>query len=447
MKTLCDALPPQDLETEAVVLGAMIRDKTCIATVLQIIEGGDFYARKHQHIFEGIRALFDANQGVDIVTLRNALDADGRLADAGGVLALMEIMEAAPSAANAESYARVVLDKASKRRLLSAYYTGAADIVTGIKTTADLLNDLDRECAEVSARTTIRDDGAIQETVAEVLSDVEMRGRGGHVGMGIETGIMELDTITGGFRRGEVAVIAARPSVGKTALALNIMAHAALAGNKCLFFSMEMSKAACAERMICALGGVNAGALRRGYLTTEALTNMATAAGRIMAAPIWIDDSSTLTPLDMKAKCRVQAHKFGVDLIIVDYLQLMEDTRKSENRTQEMTRISRCIKALARELNVPVLALSQLNRNAEAREGQEPRLSDLRESGAIEQDADVVILLHRQRLPKEDTSGDIMSAETKGIVAKNRNGKTGIADLYFKADFLRFTSMGTASYE
>jgi len=426
-------VPPHNPEAEASVLGSMLLDRDAIGQVVQILEPDAFYQADHRKIFQAIVKLYDQHQAVDIVLLREELQSDG---DNGtDVDRLATLVEAVPSAANAEHYARIVRDKALVRKLITACnhtlrqcYDGTAE--------ADLLMDqAEQHLFEITKRREGRESQALGDVLKSVfdLIDTQQPGRL----TGISSGFYELDDLTSGLHNSELIIVAGRPSIGKTTFAMNVARHISVdLGLPVAMFSLEMSAEQLGQNILCSHARVPLQKLRRGYLNKEEIKKLVLAADNLSQAPFYIDDSPGLSALELRAKARRLKAAYDVRMVVVDYLQLMEgrSTRRQENRQQEISEISRGLKALARELEVPVIAVSQLSRAVEAREGNRPRLSDLRESGSIEQDADVVMLLYREDYYNRDQQ----TGEAELNVAKQRNGPTKPIPLVFLGELLRF---------
>ncbi len=432
-----DRIPPQNLEAEQSVLGAVLLDREAAERCVEILRPDDFYREAHRRMFEAVVALVSRHEAVDVITVAEELGRAGQLEAAGGLTYLSDLTAAVPTTANAPQYARIVADKAMLRELLRA----AADI-----TEAVYLGDDDPDGALDQAESRIfriaesRRSGRSFQPLKDVLmrafaSLEQLYEHKGEV-IGTPTGLAELDRLTTGFHPAELIVLAARPSQGKTALALNIGLTAAMRGAPVGFFSLEMAAEQLALRLLCMAAGVASERVRSGFLGEEDWPKLGHALGRLADAPIFIDDTPNMSVMDLRARSRRMRAECGVSLLIVDYLQLMHTRGRAESRQQEIAEISRSLKALARELEVPVLALSQLSRAVEARESRRPQLSDLRESGAIEQDADVVIFIYQDPKLAEDPS---RRYEMELIVAKQRNGPTGPVPVIFQRQLGRFT--------
>ncbi|MCP4640487.1 MAG: replicative DNA helicase [bacterium] len=441
-----DRTPPQDLEAERSVLGAVLLNPDAIGTVIEILHenpGDVFYSESHQLIYGAAIALFGRSTPIDAVTLVDQLKRDSALEAAGGASYIAELTGAVPTSANVEYYARIVLDTAILRRLIAA----CTDVVGEAYQTPDDVNELlDRAESGIFSIAEKRQLNPIHK-VADLLTDAVNRietvikSQAGYTGL--PSGFHKLDEMLSGFQPSDMVILAARPSVGKTAFALNVASNLAIREDKSvLLFSLEMSKEQLVERLLCMEGRINSKRLRTGFLAKSEFPKLIPAADKLNRANIFIDDTPNISILDLRSKARRHAAQYGVDMIVIDYLQLMRGGGRVENRQTEIAEISRSVKGLARELRVPVLALSQLSREAEKDDTGTPKLSHLRESGAIEQDADVVMMLSRppahKRVGDDDESGAIDDNTITLTVAKQRNGPTGVTQLYFEKNIQRF---------
>ncbi len=435
---------PWSAEAEQAVLGAMLIDGDAALRGAELLEDGAFYREPHRRLWRALRALVEQRMVVDYVTVRDELARRGELEAIGGVEYLDELVGSVPTAANLEYHAKILRDKAIQRRLIAA----ATEIITETyeqkQSAGELLDAAEGKIFRIAESR--REDGftRIKEMLWPTMERIEtLQGRDGAL-TGVPSGFLDLDEMTTGFQRSELVIVAARPSMGKTAFCLNLATHAAIEGHGVAVFSLEMSKDSLVQRMLCAEARVDSQAVRRGTLRDTDFTRLARAAGILQTAPIWIDDTPALTLLEMRSKARRLRAENDVRMIVVDYLQLMRSPEYSDNRVQEISDISRSLKGLARELEVPVIALSQLSRASEQRGGdRHPLLSDLRDSGAIEQDADIVLFIHRPEMyrdlrEKAEQAGDSLEGKADIILAKHRNGPTGIVDLYFHKQFTRF---------
>ena len=431
---------PESLAAEAAVLGSMMLDPNCISEILEHLRADAFYRVEHQIIFEALIALYEKNrgEGLDAVLLRDELEKRKQLTEVGGVEYLARLVDSVPSSANVMYYAGIVKDKQLLREIISAAGEILDEAYDESGEPGEKLDEAERKIFAVTDKKISSSAVALKDLVSRSYELIEKR-QGSHV-TGLPTGYYELDGWTCGLQDGEMIIIAGRPSMGKTSLALNIAENIGLVEKVPVgVFSLEMGKQQLAERFLCSVTEIDSQKVRRGLLSEEHYQKLKAACGQLYEAPIYIDDTSTLTPLELRAKSRRLKSRHSVRCIIVDYLQLMHlGVGRVESRQQEITAISRYLKALARELSIPVVVLSQLNRAAEGREGHRPRMSDLRESGSIEQDADVVMLLHREDYYHR---GDPDYAENNAaelIIAKQRNGPTAKVDLIFREKFTRF---------
>jgi replicative DNA helicase len=437
LRSLFAQLPPQAHEAEVALLGSMILEWQVIGEVLQIVKSGDaFYKQAHGAIYQVLVDLYDQNRSVDMVQLKQKLTDLGQLEEVGGLDYLVELASSVPSAASAEHYARIVSDKSVLRHLIDAAGTILHNAYHQPDPAATQLDAAEHAIFQLAELGITTDAIHLKVLLQETYERLEAHE--GSAVTGQETGFFELDEMLNGLQKGEMIVVAGRPSMGKTAFALN-MAEQIAATNKrpVAVFSLEMSRQQLAERLLCSRSKVDSHRMRRNMLTGNDFHALATTVGELSEAPFYIDDSPSLSMLALRARARRLVARHNIEAIFIDYLQLMSEPG-ANSRQEEVSSMSRGIKALARELEVPVICLSQLNRGAEGREGHRPRLSDLRESGAIEQDADVVMLLHREDYYHrgEDDYEDTNMAEV--IVAKQRNGPTGSVKLQFNAASTRF---------
>ncbi len=435
-----DRLPPQNLEAEIAVLGSMMISEDAIAAALEMLDEDCFYHDAHRKIFRAVISLFNKNRPVDMLILTDELKNEGVLEEIGGVSCLARLSAAMPTAANVEYYAGIVREKAVLRSLINV----ATRIVQeGFQAEGDVEAFLDKSERLIFGVTSGKVNAElipIKELVKDSIEVIEgLCQKKTHV-TGVATGFYDLDRMTAGLQPSDLVIVAGRPSMGKSALATSIAEHAGITQKvPVAMFSLEMSKEQLVQRMLCSRARLELHKVRGGFLSEDGddWVHLTTAAGTLSEAPIFIDDSPSLSALEVRAKARRLKSRYHVGLIIVDYLQLMRGHSRAENRQQEISEISRSLKALARELNVPVIAVSQLSRAVEARSPQRPQLSDLRESGAIEQDADVVMLIYREKYYKPD----IEENKAEVIIAKQRNGPVGTVDLMFLEKFVRFESM------
>ena len=424
------------------LLGSMLVDPQVVGDVVLVVRGGDdFFKPANGAIYDAMVELFDRHGALDIVQLNQLLADRDVLATVGGVNYLVELAHAVPSAANAPHYARLVREKSAIRRLIDAAGEILHDAYHSPEDAQVILEEAEQRIFAIAQESEQTHAESLQALVDQTMKMIEANE--GRLITGVPTGFLELDDITHGLQRGEMIIIAARPSMGKTALALNVAEQMALRGNAVGIFSLEMSKLQLVQRMLSALSGVNSQRIRRGMLNPDDYHELHVACGKLQEAAIYIDDTPGLSLLQLRAKARRMAAKHDVKVILIDYMQLMSSGRRAESRQVEISEISRGIKAMARELNVPVICLSQLNRASEQREGHRPRMSDLRESGSIEQDADVVMMLHREEYYHQgDPDWAINNEDRVGvaelIVTKQRNGPTGVVTLTWVSEITRF---------
>jgi len=436
---------PQNISAEQATLGSIILDKDSILSCIEILKPEDFYRSTHQVIYQCSLDLFEKNQAVDLVTLTEELNKRKQLEEVGGASYLTTLMSSVPTAANVVYYAKIVEQKAILRKLINH----ATQIVTmGYEEQEDariLLDKAENLIFDVSQQKVEHSFSPIKDLLTESFEKIEDLYHRDNFITGVPTGFIELDEITTGFQPSELIIIAGRPSMGKTAFCLNIAQYAAMQHKiPVAIFSLEMSKAQIVQRMLCSEARIDTHALRRGRMPEEDWPKLSMAAGRLSAAPIFIDDTAGISPLEIKAKARRLKARHNLGLVMIDYLQLIQTGLKIENRQQEISQISRSLKGLARELDVPVITVSQLSRAVEQRSVQRPRLSDLRESGAIEQDADVVAFLYREEYYKSKSS---KKGIAEVIISKQRNGPTGTLELVFLKECTRFENLARTSEE
>ncbi len=433
-------LPPQNTDAEMSLLGAVLIDEEVLADISEHVTAKDFYDKRHATVFKGMMRLYERHRPVDLLTLTDELKKKDELDTIGGMAYLTELTNYVPTAAHAEAYAEMVASKAMRRRLIKA----SADISelgynedTNIQ---ELLAKAEAELFSVSDQSLKQDLVSLEAILTDSFDRIEELHRNKGQLRGVRTGYRDLDNMTAGLQRSDLIILAARPAMGKTTLVTNLAYNVAtVAKQPVLFFSLEMSKEQLVDRMLADAAGVNAWNIRTGNLSDDDFSKLSEAMGEMAEAPIFIDDTPGLSVLEMRTKARRAAHDQPLGLIIVDYLQLMQATGRSDgNRVQEVSEISRGLKLIARELNVPVIALSQLSRSVESRSPQIPQLSDLRESGSIEQDADIVMFIYREAYYNPETDRENI---TDLIIAKHHNGPTGKVELYFHPERLRFMSL------
>lgn len=436
-------IPPQSIEAEQSVLGAMLIDREAVIAGEDLLRAEDFYRESHAVIFNAILSLSHQGKEVDILTAVEELRRMGRLEDVGGVLYVNELPEHCITPKAIRRHAEIVADKSKLRQLIDASQIIQARAYEGADDTLDIVDDAERRILEVAKDERKSDFVQMGEAVLQELSDINEKYQNKTGITGLSTGFQKLDAMTSGFQKGDFIIVAARPSMGKTAFVLNIAKNVSLGGRKTVaFFSLEMPRSQLVQRLLCATALIDSQKLRTGRLATQKdWANLQNAASVLMEAPLFIDDTSGITVAEIRSKSRRLKAERGLDLIIIDYLQLMQSRsgRASESRQQEISEISRNLKGLARELNVPVIALSQLSRSVEARQDHRPFLSDLRESGSLEQDADMVSFLFREAYyNKEMEADDAQRNRTEVILAKNRNGPVGTVEMYFAGQFTLF---------
>ncbi len=445
---------PESLAAEAAVLGSMILDPQCIGEVIEELDREAFYRVEHRRIFDALVSLYErgpvlragaeSEEGpayaIDAVLLRNELEQRKQLDAVGGVEYIAKIIDSVPSSANVMYYARIVKDKALLRETIAAASQILEEAFNDDGDVSTKLDEAERRIFAVTDRRIRGSAVAVKDLVTQAYELIEKRE--GKLVTGLATGYYELDDRTCGLQKGEMVVIAGRPSMGKTSLALNIAEHIAIELKQPVaIFSLEMGRQQLAERFLCSVGKVDSQRVRKGMLSTDDYERLQRACGQLYDAPLYIDDTSSLTPLELRAKARRLKSLYDIRCVMVDYMQLMHvGSQRVESRQQEITTISRYIKALARELNIPVVVLSQLNRAPEGREDHRPRMSDLRESGSIEQDADVVMLLHREDYYHRSDKDYQPNNSAELIIAKQRNGPTGTVMLRFFEKMTRFES-------
>jgi replicative DNA helicase len=435
---------PQNTEAEASLLGAILIDNDAIVKIADTVRPNDFFDKRHQRIYEAVMALYERRQSIDILTLADQLKNTGMLDIIGGAGYLTELTNFVPTASHVEQYADIVAQKALRRRLIQA----SQDIV-GLgfdesKALHELIEDAEQRLFEVSQQHVKQDIVSIESVLTESFERLDELHKDKSKLRGISTGYRDLDNVLAGFQRSDLIVIAGRPSMGKTAFVLNLAHNVAVGANQpVLIFSLEMSKEQLVDRMLARESGVNAWSLRTGNLTDSDFEKIGSAMGTLSEAKIYIDDTPGITVSDLRTKARREAHQHQIGLVIIDYLQLMSGGSRyggEANRVQEISEISRGLKGVARELNVPLIALSQLSRSVESRTPQIPQLADLRESGSIEQDSDVVAFLYREEYynPQSDRK-NIMEVQIK----KHRNGPTQNVELYFDREKQHIHSLDT----
>ena len=431
--------PPHDLLAEQSTLGGMLLSKDAVADVVEVVRGADFYIPKHEVIFDAILSLYSHGEPTDVITVTDELTKNGALGRAGGADYLHTLTSLVPTAANAGYYASIVADRALLRRLVEAGTRIVQMGYAGEGEVTDLVNTAQAEIYQVTGTAEVEDYVPLTIAVDTAIEEIEAaKHRDGQM-TGVPTGFADLDTLTNGFHPGQLIIVAARPALGKSTLALDFARSAAIKHNMpTIFFSLEMGKSEIAMRLLSAEASVPLQSMRKGTVDNRDWTTIASTRGRINDAPLYIDDSPNMTLVEIRAKCRRLKQKVGLQMVVIDYLQLMTSGKKVESRQQEVSEFSRALKLLAKELQVPVIALSQLNRGPEQRADKKPAISDLRESGSLEQDADMVILLHRENAFEKDNP---RAGEADFIVAKHRNGPTDTITVGFQGHLSRFADM------
>lgn len=431
---MSEKIQPQNIEAEQSVLGAMLIDKDAIGKVTEILTADDFYRESHKIIFNAMLDIYNKNESVDLITVIDALRRSNKLSDIGGVAYVTSIADMVLTAANVKYHADIVAEKSVLRQLIRA----ATDIaVMGYESSDDvstLVDKAEQMILNISNRKKSFVFTPINEVLMESVQQIEKLASNKGELTGIPTGFSDLDKLTNGLHRSDFIILAARPSMGKTAFALNVVQNVAIRAQKSVaFFSLEMSKEQLVNRMLCAEANIDAQRMRTGEMRDEDWNNIWQACNTLSKAKIYIDDTAGISVMDMRSRARRLKAEHGLDLVVIDYLQLMQGS-KNNDRQQEVSDISRSLKALARELGVPVIALSQLSRSVESRQIKRPMLSDLRESGSLEQDADIVAFLYREDYYNPDTE----NKHTELIIAKHRNGPVDTVNLFFHKQFTKF---------
>ena len=430
---------PNNLEAEQSVLGGMLLSQEAVADVLEVVSAVDFYTPKHELIFDAVVTLFGRGEPTDVIAVTDYLNKQGSLLKAGGADYLHSLTSFVPTAANASYYGKIVSDKAILRRLIEA---GTRIAQAGFESQGEveeLVNQAQSEIFNVANQSAKEDYVGLSDSLEVAIRDIELaQNRGGEM-TGIPTGFTNLDSFTHGLHPGQLVIVAARPAVGKSTFALDLARHAAVKQNQAtIFFSLEMGRSEIAMRMLSAQSSIYLQSMRKGTMTEGDWAKLAAVRGEINDAPLYIDDSPNMSLVEIREKCRRLAQQVDLKMVVIDYIQLMTSGKKVESRQQEVSEFSRALKLLAKELNIPVIALSQLNRQAEQAKDKRPELSHLRESGSLEQDADVVVLLHREGIFEKDHP---RAGEADLILAKQRNGPTGTVTVAFQGQYSRFVNM------
>ncbi|MFO0752246.1 MAG: replicative DNA helicase [Thermodesulfovibrionales bacterium] len=442
-----DKVPPQNIEAEQSVLGSVIFDNEALPKVLEVLSPDDFYRESHRRLYNAMLDLFDRNEPIDIITLTDHLKKNNDLDTVGGIAYLTTLANSVPTSANIRYHSKIVREKALMRALIQTATHITAKVYEDSLDADEMVDHAEKMVFDIADKRTKVSFSDMKSIVKDSIRMIEHLYDKKETITGVPTGFKDLDEMTAGFQAGDLIIIGGRPGMGKTAFALNIAQHVGVEMKEPVaIFSLEMSKEQLAMRMLCSEGMVDASRVRRGFLGKQDWPKLTAAAGNLAASPIYIDDSSGVSVLEMRAKARrLKREHRGLSLVVVDYLQLMRSRGTFERREQEISEISRSLKALAKELSVPVIALSQLNRAVEQRGDRKPTLADLRESGAIEQDADVIIFLYRDEIYNKSNPNNKGKAEI--IIAKQRNGPTGSVHLTFLSDKTRFVDFSNISYE
>ena len=436
VEQLIEKLPPQNLEAEMAVLGSLLIDEDAVPSAIELLQPANFYRDSHRKIFDAVLRLFSTQKAVDLVTVTEDLKAAGHLEAVGGSHYLASLTSVVPTAANIQHYAKIVREKAMLRTLISTATQIVGECYENQDDVDSLLDKSEQLLFEITAKSSDTQAVMLKDLLQESMETLERLSQRKELVTGVATGFSDLDRETAGLQPSDLIIVAGRPSMGKSSLVTNIAEHVGVVErNPVVIFSLEMSKEQLAHRLLCANAKVDVHKARTGFLAQSDWRNLSNAAGKLSQAPILIDDTPSMSALELRAKSRRLKSQHDLSLIIVDYLQMMRGPYRSENRQQEISEISRSLKAMAKELRVPVIAVSQLSRGPEQREDRRPQLSDLRESGAIEQDADLVLLLFREEVyhPSEDNRG-----KAELIIAKQRNGPVGSVFLTFLKESTRF---------
>ncbi len=443
-----DVKPPSAPEIEAAVLGAMLIEKEAVPKAIEMLKTKEsFYLRQHQMIFDAMISLFEANEPIDTVTLYEELKKRNQVEEVGGAVYLSKLSQNISSAANVEFHAKIIVEKQILRGLISSSHQIAQAAYEGNLDAFEILDDAERKIFDITESHLQRSFQGMDRAVRDALEYIEAIHSQKDRKFSVPTGFYELDELLGGFQKSDLIIVAARPSMGKTAFALTLARNAAIDhGVPIGIFSLEMATMQLIIRMLCAEGRLNAHLVRTGKLPSEEGVKLSKNAHKLINAPLYVDDSPSQTVLEIRAKARRLKAEKNIGMIIIDYLQLMQGPPKAESREREISHISRSLKALAKELNIPVIALAQLNRAVEARTDKRPQLSDLRESGSIEQDADVVIFLNRPEYYglDKDENGESNEGVAEIIIGKQRNGPTGTVKLAFIKEYARFENLAHA---
>ena len=434
-------VPPHDIEAEQAILGCMLTDKDAVISAIEVLKEEDFYREDNKAIYSAILSLYSRSEPIDIITVKAELVETGNFERIGGLEYLAELPDRVPTTANVEKYIKIVSEKATLRSLIQ---TSNELIALGYDESEDVDNIMDmaeKKVFDLSQKKSVKGYSALKDVLVGSFAELEkLYNQKGNV-TGITTGFIDLDNKTAGLHNSDLIIIAARPAMGKSAFAINIATNAAVKANvPVVIFNLEMSKQQVGNRILCSEAMVDSNKIRTGQIEDEDWMKLATTLGELSEAPIYIDDTPGISIMEIRAKCRKLKIEKNIGLIVIDYLQLIQGTgKKNASREQEISEISRSLKILAKELDVPVIALSQLSRTAEKRDDKRPMLSDLRESGAIEQDADIVMFLYRDDYYNEDTEKKNVA---EVILAKHRGGSTGTVELAWMPSFTKFANLG-----
>lgn len=448
-----DRTPPFSLEAETAILGGMLIDRDAVTKAVEVLQETMFYREANRRLYRAMIRLFERGDVIDVITVSEELKKSDELEAAGGFDYLGNLVDAVPTAANLEYHARIVRDKALLRRLVEQSTSIIRDVYDqGAKSVDEILDEAEARIFQVAESHKREGFVWIKEILWSAFEHIERLQQSDSGITGVPSGFPDLDRMTTGLQKGDLVIVAARPSMGKTAWVMNVAANAAITHNvPVAIFSLEMSSEQLVQRLLCSEGRIDAQKLRKGRLSQEEHQRLAAAAGHLNTAPIWIDDQPGSNILEIRAKARRLQSELRRDdkdlgMIIIDYMQLMGSAGQSESRVQEVSQISRGLKGLARELDVPLIALSQLSRGPEQRTDKRPMLSDLRESGSIEQDADVVMFLYRPEYYAPAEKKEELEGKSELIVSKQRNGPTGVVQLFFQKAYTRFDSVAPGSY-
>ena len=433
-------VPPQSIDAEMSVLGAMLIKKEAITQAQELLKADDFYREAHRLVYDAMLELAGNGEPVDLVTLTEALRKKEILEKVGGISFLTQLANYTPTAANIVYHAKIVKEKSELRHLIDAATEIASAAYEATDEVTDIMDDAEKKILAIAGSQSTGGFEPIKDIVINAIDHVESiyESKGGLTGIG--TGFADLDAMTSGLQKSDLILVAARPSMGKTAFTLNIATHAAMNGSTVAFFSLEMSKEQLVQRMLCSEGAIDSQRLRTGKLDDKEWQELIKTADKVSKAKLFIDDTAGISVMELRSKARRLKAEHGLDLIVIDYLQLMQGRSKGgdNSRQQEISEISRSLKALARELDVPVVALSQLSRSVESRTVKKPMLSDLRESGSLEQDADIVMFLYREDYYDQETEKKNI---TEVMISKHRNGPIGSIELFFQKEFTKFRDL------